>query len=99
MALRPTVYWGERGLLFMHIFCANTVLYSIGPALLNLGTLTPDKNVSIPTVTDNLFNEGAILFDLVSVFFEPTTTQSAQNGELRFGSIDHTKFTGNLTYM
>jgi cathepsin E len=51
-----------------------------------------------PTVTDNLFSQGTIPENLVAVSFEPATDLSAQNGELTFGSIDPTKFTGNITF-
>ncbi|KAI0296357.1 hypothetical protein B0F90DRAFT_1820026 [Multifurca ochricompacta] len=37
---------------------------------------------SVPTVTDNLFSSGTIPSNLVSVSFEPTTTESEMNGEL-----------------
>ncbi|KAF8266290.1 aspartic peptidase domain-containing protein [Lactarius quietus] len=54
---------------------------------------------SIPTVTDNLYSQGAIQSDLVSVSFEPTTSSSDRNGELTFGGTDSTKFTGPITYI
>jgi cathepsin E len=54
---------------------------------------------SIPTVTDNLFSQGSISSNLVSVSFEPTNSSSAKNGELTFGGSDSSKFTGNITFM
>ncbi len=48
---------------------------------------------------DNLFSQGAIPADLVSVSFEPTTNTSVKNGELTFGGIDSTQFTGTITFM
>ncbi|KAH8984438.1 aspartic peptidase A1 [Lactarius akahatsu] len=74
-------------------------ILGIGPVDLTLGTLSPDTNTLIPTVTDNLFSQGTITSDLVSVSFEPTTTTSVKNGELTFGGTDSTKFTGTLTFI
>ncbi|KAI9443644.1 aspartic peptidase A1 [Lactarius indigo] len=73
-------------------------ILGIGPVDLTLGTLSPDSNTPIPTVTDNLFSQGTITSDIVSVSFEPTTTTSVKNGELTFGGTDSTKFTGTLTF-
>ncbi|KAN0128880.1 Aspartic peptidase domain containing protein [Lactarius tabidus] len=72
-------------------------ILGIGPVDLTVGTLSPDTNTPIPTVTDNLFSQGTIPSDLVSVSFEPTTTSSNANGELTFGGTDSTKFTGSIT--
>ncbi|KAH9046277.1 aspartic peptidase A1 [Lactarius hengduanensis] len=74
-------------------------ILGIGPVDLTLGTLYPDINTSIPTVTDNLFSHGTITSNLVAVSFEPTTTTSVKNGELTFGGTDSTKFTGTLTFI
>ncbi|KAF8260104.1 aspartic peptidase A1 [Lactarius quietus] len=74
-------------------------ILGIGPTTLTIGTLSPDKSSSIPTVTDNLYSQGAIQSDLVSVSFEPTTSSSDRNGELTFGGTDSTKFTGPITYI
>ncbi|KAH9171286.1 aspartic peptidase A1 [Lactarius sanguifluus] len=74
-------------------------ILGIGPVDLTLGTLSPESNALIPTVTDNLFSQGTITSDLVSVYFEPTTTTSVKNGELTFGGTDSTKFTGALTFI
>ena len=71
----------------------------IGPVDLTVGTLSPDKNSAIPTVTDNLFSQGTIPSDLIAVSFEPTTTDDSQNGELTFGATDSTKYTGSITTM
>ncbi|KAH9065697.1 aspartic peptidase A1 [Lactarius vividus] len=74
-------------------------ILGIGPVDLTLGTLSPDTNTPIPTVTDNLFSQGTITSNLVAVSFEPTTTASVKNGELTFGGTDSTKFTGTLTFI
>ena len=71
----------------------------IRPVDLTVGTLSPDTNTPIPTVTDNLFSQGTIPVDEVAVSFEPTTTGSERNGELTFGGTDPIKFTGSITWM
>jgi hypothetical protein len=50
-----------------------------------LGTLSPDTNTLIPTVTDNAFAQGLITSDEIGISFEPTTTSSVVNGELTWG--------------
>ena len=50
-------------------------------------TLSPDVNSTIPTVMDNLFADGLIAQDMISVSFEPITNSSGtqMNGELTWG--------------
>ncbi|KAH8984539.1 aspartic peptidase A1 [Lactarius hatsudake] len=47
----------------------------------------------------NLFSQGIITENLVSVSFEPTTNTSVTNGELTFGGTDPTRFTGTITFI
>ncbi|KAI0046628.1 aspartic protease [Auriscalpium vulgare] len=74
-------------------------ILGIGPTDLTKGTLSPHSNALIPTVTDNLASQGAIPTDLVAVSFEPTTSDSANNGELTFGRTDSKRFTGSITFV
>jgi cathepsin E len=60
--------------------------------------LPPSNTDVLPTITDNLFGQGAIEQDLVGLSFEPTTSDSSISGELTFGGIDPTKFIGDITY-
>ena len=78
---------------------ADTLFCRLGPDDLTVGTLSPDSTASVPTVTDNLFLQGTIPADLLSVSFEPTTTTSIKNGELTFGGTDSTQFTGSITWV
>ena len=78
---------------------SNILFYSLGPNDLALGTLSPDNTSVIPTVTDNLYGQRKIERNLFAVSFEPTTPDSAINGELTFGSIDPKKYTGDITYL
>lgn len=65
--------------------------------LLSLGTTIPPT--TIPTVTDNAFSEGLIPHKMLGISFEPTTSQDVKNGELTFGGVDTTKYTGEITYV
>ena len=77
----------------------NTMSRSVGPRNLSVGTLWPDKSSAIPTVTDNLYRQGKISQNLVALYFEPTNSTSATNGEVIFGSTDSSKYTGDITYL
>lgn len=86
VASRSTGFTGFDGIL------------GIGPVDLTLDTLSPATTTTIPTVTDNLFSQGTITSHLVAVSFEPTTTETSENGELTFGGTDSSKFTGSITF-
>ena len=47
----------------------------------------PNRNVTIPTITDNLYAMGVIEEDMLSISFEPITNSSGNemNGELTWG--------------
>ncbi|KAI0094449.1 aspartic peptidase A1 [Irpex rosettiformis] len=70
----------------------------LGPTGLTIGTLSPDDKQSIPTITDSLFQQASIPQNLVSISFEPTTSDGAVNGELTFGGTDSSKFTGAINF-
>ena len=55
--------------------------------MFHVDSLSPDVNSTIPTVMDNLFAEGLIAQDMISVSFEPITNSSGtqMNGELTWG--------------
>ncbi|KAJ7626985.1 aspartic peptidase domain-containing protein [Roridomyces roridus] len=73
-------------------------ILGIGPVDLTLGTLSPDSNLIIPTVTDNLFSQKTITNNMIGISFEPTTSVASQNGAIAFGGTDSTKFTGPITF-
>ncbi|KAF8639298.1 hypothetical protein AX17_001609 [Amanita inopinata Kibby_2008] len=73
-------------------------ILGIGPVDLTQGTLIPDTNAEIPTVTDNAFAQKLIVANEIGVSFEPTNSLSNMNGELTWGGVDSTKFTGALSY-
>ncbi|KAG1894974.1 aspartic peptidase domain-containing protein [Suillus fuscotomentosus] len=67
----------------------------IGPLDLTEGE---SSTATIPTVTDSLYSQGIISQIIVSLSFEPTTSESDTNGELSFGGTDATKYTGAVAY-
>ncbi|KAG0700687.1 aspartic peptidase domain-containing protein [Suillus ampliporus] len=73
-------------------------ILGIGPLDLTEGTLTNEETATIPTVTQNLHSQGTISQIVIGISFEPTTSQTVTNGELTFGGIDATKYTGSLAY-
>lgn len=50
-------------------------------------------------VTDNLATQGLISSTSVAVSFEPLTQDNVTNGELTFGTVDPSKFTGSIHYV
>ena len=64
-------------------------ILGIGPVDLTEGTVSDGKPV--PTVTDNLFAQGTISSNSIGIFYEPTTSDNAVNGELTFGGVDASK--------
>ena len=89
-----------RSLAISLCICVNTISGSIGPRDLTLNTTFPDNLSIIPTVTDNLVQQGTIKQNVVAVYFEPSNSTSDVNvnGELTFGGTDHTKYIGDITY-
>ena len=61
----------------------------LSPSLphIHIGTLYPDTESSVPTVTDNLYDDGTISADQIGIFFEPTTATSPGNGEIAWGTF------------
>ena len=63
------------------------------------GTLTDQPNSRLPTVSDNLSSQGKISSEIVGISFKPTASLSSGNGELTFGGVDSSKYTGSITCM
>ncbi|CAO3666846.1 unnamed protein product [Umbelopsis ramanniana] len=72
-------------------------IIGLGPTGLTNGTSTYEK--LIPTTMDNLFSQKKIPSDQFAISFQPSTTESDANGEITFGGIDASKFTGSMTYV
>ncbi|TRM66649.1 aspartic peptidase domain-containing protein [Schizophyllum amplum] len=72
-------------------------ILGIGPTDLTEGTLS-NSNAEIPTVVDTAFSEGLIDEQVISVYFEPTIEEEVENGELTWGGVDNSKYTGEISY-
>ncbi|KAF8801895.1 aspartic protease [Phlegmacium glaucopus] len=75
-------------------------ILGIGPVGLTLKSLSPDTGSTIPTVTDKLFSAGVITAHEIGVSFKPITSSTGEqlNGEISWGGIDSSKFTGSITF-
>ncbi|KAG2067295.1 family A1 protease [Suillus decipiens] len=73
-------------------------ILGLGPVDLTQTTLTNSPEKTIPTVTQNLHSQGTTLLDVVSIFFEPSSSKAETKGGLIFGEIDTSKFTGDIGY-
>ncbi|KAJ4473163.1 family A1 protease [Lentinula aciculospora] len=87
---------------FQQGFTSMDGILGIGPVDLTdgtiLGALAPVTTV--PTVSDNLFTQGAISTEVVGVSFVPTTGSADDpEGELIFGDVGGSaRYTGQITY-
>jgi hypothetical protein len=81
---------GTYGVLFPSTIISLTLIHRVGPVDLTQGTVTGAGPV--PTVLDNLYSQGRISSEVLSISYVPTTTIDAPNGELTFGAVDHTKY-------
>ncbi|KAG6813213.1 hypothetical protein H0H92_013100 [Tricholoma furcatifolium] len=61
-------------------------------------TLSPATTTLIPTVTDNAYSQGIITAHELAISFEPTTSDDDVNGEISWGGVDSSKYTGSITY-
>lgn len=71
--------------------------------ILGIGTIhltdnTVDNTDSVPTVSDNLKSQNTISTEVIGISYNPTTDYPVTNGELTFGDVDTSKFTGPITY-
>ncbi|KAH9482175.1 Polyporopepsin [Psilocybe cubensis] len=73
-------------------------ILGLGPTQLTKGTLYPSVNDVIPTIMDNLYNQGLVSNYEVGIFFEATTDTNVSNGQLTFGGTDPSKHMGDITY-
>ncbi|KAH9486071.1 Polyporopepsin [Psilocybe cubensis] len=74
-------------------------ILGIGPVDLTIGTLSEAFDTAVPTVTDNLFTEGITASNEIAISFKPTVVEDDVNGEITWGGIDSSKFTGPMTYI
>jgi hypothetical protein len=72
-------------------------ILGIGPVDLTDGTI--GGTTPVPTITDNLFKQGTISTESIGIFYQPSTSASALNGELTFGGVDSSKITSDVNYV
>ncbi|KAJ7066945.1 acid protease [Mycena amicta] len=71
-------------------------ILGIGPSGLTKGTQILAQNKQIPTVADNLFNQGSISKPMIGIYYQPTA--AAGNGNLTLGGVDNTKIISDIHY-
>ena len=73
-------------------------ILGLGPRDLTAGTIMGQKTVA--TVTDNLLAQHEISSNLLAISFNPIrSTSRSLDGELTFGQIDPSRFTGSVEYV
>jgi len=70
----------------------------LGPDDLTIGTLSPAKTSTVPTIVDNAFSEGLIAAHEISIAFQPTNIAESTNGVLTWGGTDTSNVTGTISY-
>ncbi|KIM81522.1 hypothetical protein PILCRDRAFT_8583 [Piloderma croceum F 1598] len=75
-------------------------ILGVGPTDLTNHTIN-NSSLLVPTVTDNLYKQGSIPIDLVSIAFAPTTVENDNTtvGLMTFGGTDSTRFIGDIEYV
>ncbi|KAM3532974.1 hypothetical protein MY4038_003789 [Beauveria bassiana] len=74
-------------------------IFGVGPVALTKNTVADEATV--PTFLNNLFKKKLIPEEVFSVYFHPETGGDSNdvNGELTFGGVDSTKFSGQISYV
>lgn len=72
-------------------------ILGLGPTDLTANTVSGKSTV--PTVPDNLAAQHKIPSEVIGISYNPTTSLSDTNGELTFGGVDTSKYTGSITYV
>ncbi|KAF8986064.1 hypothetical protein BGZ46_009861 [Entomortierella lignicola] len=87
---------------FQQVFGAGIIdgginVMGFGPSAQDVGTSGHDQ---FPSVMDNLVANNMVPSNVVGLDFRPiwNSSVSAVNGEIDFGWVDHTKYTGNIAY-
>jgi hypothetical protein len=52
----------------------------------------------VSTITDSLYAQGTISSAVLGFSMQPTNTTSQANGELTFGGVDPSRYTGSIAY-
>ncbi|KAJ7445280.1 family A1 protease [Mycena latifolia] len=73
-------------------------ILGIGPADLSVGSLVSNLTQGIPTIVQTLSCQGNITTQLYAIALQPMTSAMSLNGEISWGGVDSTKFTGPITW-
>ncbi|KAI9239349.1 MAG: aspartic peptidase domain-containing protein [Podila humilis] len=71
-------------------------ILGLGPTALSEGTVSNEGEV--PTVVDNLYSQGIIDSALFAISAAPTISINETNGEITFGGVESSKFTGDINF-
>jgi hypothetical protein len=73
-------------------------IIGFGPVDLTEGTVSDEDTV--PTFMDNLYSQGSIATEVLGVYFAPESGSDDDdaNGELTFGGVDSSRYSGAITY-
>ena len=74
-------------------------ILGLGPVGLTRGTLQNAQTTTIPTVTQNLYTQGVIPQEVISIFLLPAISNSHTYGEITFGGTDPTGYPGQIAYV
>ncbi|CAL1710303.1 unnamed protein product [Somion occarium] len=75
-------------------------ILGLGPQVLTYGSLFPDATAFVPTVTDNAFAQGLIGAHSIGISFAPSKTlDGVTNGEISFGGVNDSKYTGEINFV
>jgi len=73
-------------------------ILGLGPVGLTRGTLRNEQDTTIPTVTHNLYSQGIISQEVISIYFTPITGDVPDYGVITFGGTDPVRYTGTIRY-
>src|SRR6267154_2603432 len=73
-------------------------ILGLGPIALTAYSLVNEPDTLIPTVIDNLLEQGAISQHVISYFFAPFLDTAVAYGTITSGGIDPDDHTGPITY-
>jgi hypothetical protein len=66
---------------------------------MTIGSVHPDVNQSLPTVSENMDLQHFLTSDAFSLYFEPVNESSITFGELSIGGFDTDKFTAPISFL
>lgn len=90
-----TPMWFYDNIDYSYVIGLDGIL-GLGPD--DLTTVSTKSGQVIPTVTDNLAEQGITGARTVGISFVPSDSAGTPNGQLDFGGPNPSKFIGNITF-